>query len=432
MKHSSRRNTWLGCLLIIAVFGIATSSRGGQPSKDSGRTAAKCVSINGILLEKRDGGAWKSVQAGAELPSGTTLVGLPRAELVSASGGVLIHLLADIGQRGPLPVLESGLKLHDAAGADADITCERGLIVLENQKKDGEAKVRLRVRGATWTLLLQTPGTKVGLEIFSRHPPGLPAVLDDKTDIPTTDVLMLVVKGQAFLDTGSEGLGMHAPPGIARAHWDSVVRKHTFERLEKLPENLVKPLSERENKMFAETAADATKLTRGDLNKDLQDLIQSASRPARFVGLTLAGAVDDLPLVAGALMKSTDAATRDQAILVLRNWLGREPGQAQKLYARLVANKKLTQVQARDVLHLLFGFDEEERRSPDTYSVLLTYLGHKNQAIRALAYWHLVRLAPAGKGIGFDAAAPEAQRREALRRWHALIPEGRLPPRPKT
>ena len=432
MKHFSFGNLRLGVLLLIGVFAPAGPARADQAIKDSGQAAAKCVSVSGILLEKQAASPWKPVTTGTELRSGTTLVGLPRAELVSASGGVLVRLLADIGQRGPLPVLEAGLKLHDPVGADLDITCERGLIVLENHKQSGEAKVRLHVRGDTWTLLLQTAGTKVGLEIFGRHPPGLPAVLDAKTDVPTTDVVLLVVKGQAFLDTGSEGLGLHAPPGVASAHWDSVVRRFTFERLDKLPENLIRPLNDRESKIFEATAADAAKLAHGDLTSGLQDLLQSKSRAARFVGLTLAGAVDDLHLVAGALMTSNDAATRDQAILVLRNWLGREPGQAQKLYARLVANKKLTPVQARDVLHLLFGFNAEERGNPDTYSVLLMYLAHKNQAIRALAYWHLVRLAPAGKDIRFDAAAPEAQRREALQRWHTLIPEGRLPPRPKT
>ena len=150
-----------------------------------------------------------------------------------------------------------------------------------------------------------------------------------------------------------------------------------------------------------------------------------------MAGLTLAGAVDDLPRVFGALNHAKDAGTRDHAILVLRNWLGREPGQIKRLHSALVESKKLTEVQARNLIHLLLGFSQDERREPDTYALLLAYLANKNQAVRTLAYWHLVRLAPAGKEIAFDAAAPEEQRQEAIRRWQALIPDGRLPPRRK-
>ena len=418
--------------LLFAGLLCPSTIAAAEAPKDSGKPAAKCSSVSGILLIKDSGGTWKPVKAGAALPSGSLLVGMPRVELTSLSEGVQLRLLADVGQRGPFPVLEAGVILHDAAGADLDLTLERGLVVLENLKKNGGSKVRLRVRDETWVLDLQTPGTKVGLEIFGRHAPGLRKTIDEKTDVPTTDVLMLVLNGQAFLEMGKEGMGMHAPPGLARFHWDSVLREHSFQRLDKLPETIVKPLDDRETKINKELSANTAKLAQGDLGTGLDGLIKSENKIDRLAGVTLAGAVDDLPRVFGVLMQSKDAATRDHAVVVLRHWLGREPGQAKKLYTSLVDGKKLTEVQARNLLHLLFGFNEEERGSPDTYAVLLTYLDHKNQAVRTLANWHLVRLAPAGKDIAFDAAAPEEQRRQAVQRWHTLIPDGQLPPRPKS
>jgi hypothetical protein len=224
---------------------------------------------------------------------------------------------------------------------------------------------------------------------------------------------------------------MRAPPGVARLHWDSVAREPSFQRLDKLPEMVIQFLEDQQTKMFKDLCADTAKLTQGNLQTGLDGLIKSENRLDRLVGLTLAGAVDDLPRIFGVLMQSADAATRDHAILVLRNWLGREPGQVKKLQNTLLDNKKLTPVQARNLVHLLLGFSAEERGDPDTYAVLLAYLDHKNQAVRTLAHWHLVRLAPAGKDIVFDAAGPEDQRRQAVQRWHALIPEGQLPPRPK-
>jgi len=417
-----RSYLFFGLLLANPVFADDVPKKTGQP-------AGKTLSVSGLFLSKDSSGTWKSVKAGDALPSGSLLLGIPRVEFTSLSGEVQVRLLADIGNRGPFPVLESAVVLHDAAGVDLDLTFERGLMVLENLKKEGGAKVRLRIGDESWVLSLQTPGTKVGLEIFGRHPAGLPKVKDENKDTPTIDVLMLVLNGQAFLDTGKEGMGMHSPPGLARFHWDNALRQHTFQRLDKLPESIVKPLDDRETILFKELCADTLKLAQGDLGTGLDQLLQSENKVDRLVGLTIAGGTDDLTRVFATLMNSKDQATRDQAILVLRHWLGREPGQLKKLHAKLLENKKLTEVQARNLMHLLLGFNAQERSDPDTFIVLLGYLDHKNQAVRALAHWHLLRLAPAGKNIPFDPAGPEVERLQAVQRWHALIPDGQLPPK---
>ncbi len=417
------------CLILGALLG---QSAWAEQPKDSGAVAAKCVSVAGILLNKEANHGWKPVKVGDALHSGALVIGLPRSELISPSGALQVRMLADIGNRGPFPVLEAGLTLHDAAGVDLDLTPGRGLIVFENLRKNGEAKVRLRIRDEVWVLSLQTPGTKVGLEIFGRHAPGLVKVIDSSTDNPTADLLILVLAGQAFLDTGNEGMGMHAPPGLARLHWDSVLRKPTFQRLDKLPENVVKPLDGQEEGIFKEMASAAASLAKSDVGKALDELAKSNNKNERFTGMTLAGALDDLSRVFSVLMNSKQVEDRDHAVIVLRHWLGREPGQLKKLQTSLVESKKLTEVQARNLIHLLVGFNGEERADPDTYAVLLTYLDHPNQAVRTLANWHLIRLAPAGKVIAFDAGAPEEQRQQAVKRWHALIPDGQLPPVPKT
>jgi hypothetical protein len=48
-------------------------------------------------------------------------------------------------------------------------------------------------------------------------------------------------------------------------------------------------------------------------------------------------------------------------------------------------------------------------------------LNHPLLPLRELARWHLVRLAPAGKDIPFDAAAAEPERRQAMAAWHKVI-----------
>jgi hypothetical protein len=49
--------------------------------------------------------------------------------------------------------------------------------------------------------------------------------------------------------------------------------------------------------------------------------------------------------------------------------------------------------------------------------------------VRELAWWHLYRLAPAGRSIRYDPAGPDAERDKAQAEWKKLIPSGQLPPR---
>jgi hypothetical protein len=117
--------------------------------------------------------------------------------------------------------------------------------------------------------------------------------------------------------------------------------------------------------------------------------------------------------------------------LVLRNWLGRAPGQADKLFAALTRDG-YSRIQAGTLLFLLFGPDAKQLAQPAAYDVLIAMLGSDKLAVRELAHWHLVRLVPAGKDIAYDPAAPAEAREKAQASWRRLIPPGQLPPRPKT
>lgn len=397
----------------------------------AGEPAARVKSVAGVLLARSAADAtWHTSAAQKSLAAGTTVIAMPRSELVSGNGAVQLNLLADIGKRGPLPVLETAVTLHAPKDADLDISFDRGLIVITNLKKEGEATVRLRVGGEQWLLRLHDPGTKVGLEYYSRLQPGIPKDLK-KVHEPIAEVIGLVLEGAAFVDVGKEGVGLRAPPGPAWLHWDSAHRKLSVRRLDKLPEILVKPLDDREDKLFKEIIGFTVGVESKKLGAWLKKLGQGNGAVPQMVAVTVAGALDDLPRVIEILETSKHAEVRNHAVVVLRHWLGRKPGQVQSLFDKLTTEKKLTEVQARSALQLLIGFDEEEKERPETYEMLIGYLKHSKQAVRELAHWHLVRLAPAGKDIPYDAAAPEPERLKAYERWRALIPEGQLPPPPE-
>ena len=63
--------------------------------------------------------------------------------------------------------------------------------------------------------------------------------------------------------------------------------------------------------------------------------------------------------------------------------------------------------------------------------MLIEYLAHEHGAIRNLAQWHLVRLAPQGKAIPFKPSGTREECEPAYREWKKLVPAGQLPPKPK-
>ena len=110
-------------------------------------------------------------------------------------------------------------------------------------------------------------------------------------------------------------------------------------------------------------------------------------------------------------------------MLALRHWLGRGPGQDLKLYNVLVKEAKVPEAEAETIVQLLHSFSAADLAEPETYETLVDYLGHDRLAIRALAYWHLSRLLPAGRQFGYDPLAPEAARDKAVAKWQTLIPK---------
>lgn len=143
------------------------------------------------------------------------------------------------------------------------------------------------------------------------------------------------------------------------------------------------------------------------------------------------GALDQLPQLGEAMRNAKHLDVWDNGVLALRHWIGRGPGQDLKLYQGLIDSKRYTPAQAATVLNLLHSFGEDDLAHPETYEALLKYMENDNLAIRGLAYWHLSRLVPAGKKFGFNPMAPKEEREKALKEWHNLIPEGKMPPKPE-
>jgi hypothetical protein len=83
-------------------------------------------------------------------------------------------------------------------------------------------------------------------------------------------------------------------------------------------------------------------------------------------------------------------------------------------------------------MELLHSFGEDDLARPEVYQTLIDYLEHDRLAVRGLAYWHLIRLVPEGKAFGYAPLEAKEKREGAIAKWRKLIPEGKMPPKPKS
>lgn len=410
---SLRRLSAAPCLVFF-VFALAAG-----PTR-----AQECIAIKGAFLAKKDD-KWEPLKAGAPIPKDRLLVSLFDTDVRSANGAVEVKLVGGIGEFGPLPAFESAVQFHENAKVDLDITLQRGIVVLVNAKKEGPAQADLRIRGKTIAVTLGSPGSKLGVDLYSRHAPGLAAL---KADDPTVFVFMLNVQGSAQVTCDGRAFTLKAPPGPALLRWDSAVREADVQHLDALPD-WAKP-NPAEYKIHEQINREAKALGEGKARDAFLKMLFSDDPIVRKVGLTAVGALGTPAPLFVALQKSKHADARQFAILVVRNWLGQDAGQIKKMEAAFMG-LGLTKTDTESLMNLLLGFDDDERQRPATYQLLIEGLKHSKLLVRELSYWHLVRMAPAGRSIAYDPTGTPEAIDAGVAQWRELIPAGQMPPAPK-
>jgi hypothetical protein len=423
--------------LAAAVAGILLTSAAGaaQPGRE---VVAEATSPAGTFAARSPAAdEFTVLPQNAPLLAGDLLVTLPGAAAKGKNGAVALTSLADYDGKSPLPILETAFTLHDPENADLDVTLDRGRIDLTNTKPAGPATVRVRFWGQDWKITLDDPGTRVALEIVGRWPPGARfkvATGADPKPAPVASLVLLVLKGEAVVDVGGTALGMKTPPGPALLEWDSVggVRAQPL-KLEQLPDWADPTATRTEDGKKAAAAVERFRQARVENpGAAVRSFLDSADPVGQRVGLVTAGALDDLDTLVRVIGGAKPLAQWEFAVTVLRHWLGRRPGQDQRLYDTLTSPAQgYTPTQAKIILQLLFGFSPDDLRQPETYEVLIDYLAHDQAAIRNLAAWHLVRMVPQGRAIPVRPAATRAEYEAAYREWKKLVPAGQLPPGPE-
>jgi hypothetical protein len=394
---------------------------------------ARCVSETASVLRRESPDKpWKVVKQNEGLPAGGLLLLIGTdAALDSANGAVRLAGVGEIPGVSGFPILETAVVLHDSRDTDLDFTLDRGRVVLSNRKQAGAAHVRVHIHDHAADLVLNEPGAAVALEIYGRWPKGVPFSKDPKPeDQPALAIVVLALKGEVDIKGKLRHFALKAPPGPALLMGDSLQKVDPSPLyMEKLPDWATeKDRAERE-KRKARAAKFRRLVVERSLGEALDAFLQSDDEHERRAAVYLMGALDDLERLSGALMHAKHPDVWDAGVLTLRHWIGRGPGQDQKLYRALIEKKQFPPAQAETVLTLLHSFSDEDLAHPELYEMLLDYLGSDRLAIRGLAYWHLYRLVPAGRKFGYKPLAPEEERARAIREWKKLIPSGQLPPK---
>jgi hypothetical protein len=405
---------------------------------------ATCLEAEGLYSSKGNGQRWQRVATKDPIYSRDVLVQIPglRTRLEPRPKSVEMVLWGNLPQLSGSPVLESSVILHDSRAYDLDFTPRRGRIVLTNRKEKGAAKIWLRSSTGGVAFTLAEPGDSVALELYGRWPTGVPFKLKpDANHEPVQVWEVFVLKGKLHIETEKHEWEMAAPPGAAYFGGDSVSGPDDSgpQRRDKLPAWAdPKAPQPPEAKIIASVlkhykgkvkSTDPEEIGKDLMARAAKDKNRARASMTRQLVVCARAALNDIVSVFDALDNTKYGPMRRAAVVSLRHWIGTAPGRDLRVYKVLVDDYDYSKAEASTVMQLLHSpFDPGQ---PETYETLIAYLNHKRLPVRELAYWHLYRLAPAGRDIAYDAAAGQSERTKAAEAWKELIPDGKLPPTPK-
>jgi hypothetical protein len=429
-----------------------TVAKAAPPSKERGevgRYVTQVGALPNVLLTRPAGqDRWQRLRSEGKVFTTDPLVSLPgyRSE-VRLAGGVHVHLwgnLPEFQRQFPLPLLESAAVLHaPAKGFDADLTFDRGALLIANHKEKANeaARVRVRFHDEVWDLTLSEPGSEVGLTLWGRHvtPYG-------SGEGPHAELYCFVRKGKVGVRVRYvEHPDLQGGAVATVLFWDNKGRGLQGPTPARDPESqaflkvwdrppggeLARGLDEMSRRLSGATPIEVA------LAEVLQPGDAGAGPLHRVLAVRCLAAIDALPDLIDALGDDQKPSeVRIETVSALRHWIGRSEDQERKLFdpklrAGALIDKQYRLAEAEWIMMLLHPFAEQQQRNPDTYSLLIELLKHEKLALRELAYFHLVHLAPAGRTIPYNPAEGTEQRERAYEQWKKLIPDGKLPPAPK-
>jgi hypothetical protein len=429
------------CAMLVLGCAATVASQLGRAADDVKKPeerveAGKCQSASATFVRRESPDkAWQVVRENDKLYTGDLIISGTQGALVSSNGDVRLSAMAAMTGISEFPIIETAVILHEPKDVDLDFTLDRGRVELVNLKKSGAARVRIRVGDHAAVMTLAEPGDRMVDEVYGRWPKGVHFKKNAKPDDgPAIAVLAMALKGEIDIKGTHHEVVLKAPPGPAL-----LVMQNFGDHKTPVPEHMEHvPAWAKEG---GRPDDDEKKLAAGKKFRELaikksipeavDELAKSDSIDEQTLAVFIMGATDDLEKLGKTMQSTKHQEVWDAGVLALHHWIGRCPGQDQKLYDALLEKVKMKPVQAETVMDLLHTYGDDDLAKPETYEMLITYLQSDLLAVRGLAYWHLERLVPEGKKIGYSPLASKDERDKAIHAWQELLPPGKLPAPPK-
>ncbi len=351
---------------------------------------------------------------------------------------------------------ECRVTLHPHATLDADLTLDRGKIIVRNTRKESNAIVRVRfdnpmLREESYVdITLYGPDAAVVVERFSaldRNEPFFENPKDPLRKGPTVVMRLLALSKSASLRSGqlTHVIDDKNQPIV---EWHS--RRGVISPAPQTPlppwVQGTPPLKTDSDKVAREKALHAHRMLASILDKKtakigLAELSQQAQDDAsrelladkKILPETFAMwrhavrctvAIDDIgSLYEDFSQERTPMPIRGLLLISIHQWLGLHRDHDYRMLEML--GKKTVSIK---IIGLFHKISEDQARDPETYQTLIEGLDNNLLSIRVLCHWHLSALVPAGQAIPYDPTGLRQMREEAVQNWMRLIPPGSLPP----
>ncbi len=416
-----------------------------------------------VLLQMKSEKAGWTRLADKDVTSGRPLLSLPGDKnAIRLNSGVEFTLWGNLFELTSNPILaESRAVLHANDLLDADVTLQRGRIVLRNEKK-GQQNALVRVRfnnpslpGEAHFDITLHGGAAVVLERFSiiGREPFYDDPMDKRREGPTAIVWVFAYGGSANIRSGDVSYllddsqlpmlewvsrrGVLGPPDdpkrapLAPAATPRVLKdKADQQAREKVIKSHAELVGLLQDKEIDVALAEIIERVQKDANRDLvAGKPISADAYIRWqYAIRCYAAIDNVEfLFSEFIANPTPLPIRGLYMQTLQQWiaLGRPNDY---LLLDVVQKNYRSKTASLNIMHLFHPTSERDSLKPETYEHLIEGLNNELMPIRMLSHWHLVNLEPMGWKIPYDPAAEPQMRQRAVRDWLMLIPPGKLPP----
>jgi hypothetical protein len=424
-----------------------------------GKYVTPSVKEPSVLLQA-DKNGWKRVAAkNAPVSSGRTLLSLPGSKsVVALDSGVEMTLWGNLPEvTRDWTALESRVIVHvPSPQLDADLTLDRGRVVLRNKKEAGkDALIRLRFNDSTqgkeefFDITLFGGDTAVILDRSGVMDRGEPFYEDKKAADrkgPTTFVKLFALDNFANVRWGEGRVSSLSEGQQPMLQWDSLHMVLGPPEGEKLPKWLkgTPDLKEPAAKLDRDKAVSAhvylakileTKSISLALS-EIEERVQEDAKTEISTGkgitadtftlwrhtIRCRAALDDIgTLYEEFAQDTTPIFIRGQCLQTLQQWLGLNRDHDYQLLEVVRNYHKKNKFVPIKIMELFHSISGEDARKPATYQLLVEGLNNDLMPIRTLSHWHLLQLVPAGAEIVYDPAMPPERRVRASRQWTDLI-----------